>query len=394
MNEMERFNENLQKANNGDVEAMIDVAHDYSYGNGCDMDQEKAATWLERAAKAGHTDAMLALAIYLMIGKGVEKDVDQSTKWLQKAADAGDPTAMNNLGVAYKYGRGVDQDYEKAMYWFKEAAKMSEGVFGQVNIGEMYKIGVGVPQSDEKAVECFKKGAEAGSDINMVALGLCYILGTGVPQDDDKAYALFQKAYELNCLQGQYALGKCYLLGLGVKKDEAKAFDLFNEMKGYGFQSDFELAECYRLGRGCEQDDEKAKEYYLSSAKFNIEEAALKIVELLHKDELFHDEEEVISFFKEHGGKKACQSALGKYYYDKGDFKEAIKWYEKATKDYVDAPYSLQVPHAMTQYALMLKSGQGCEMSEENDHKAHELLKKASYYDYALAKEILSQLVD
>ena len=68
------------------------------------LDQEKnfagAATWFRKAAEQGDIDAMAQLATYYWSGKGVEKSAREAINWWKQAADKGDEEAKKNLKMA------------------------------------------------------------------------------------------------------------------------------------------------------------------------------------------------------------------------------------------------------------------------------------------------------
>ena len=84
---VQRFNKQLNLANQGNVKAMYDVGKLY-----------------ER-------------------GRGVVRDMSKAADFFKQSANAGNPSAQGRLGILYFEGRGVKQDYKKSVVTFKLSCK-------------------------------------------------------------------------------------------------------------------------------------------------------------------------------------------------------------------------------------------------------------------------------
>ena len=92
------FEELLEKAEAGDVEAQFQVAEKYYVGLGVDEDEAAVAEWYEKAALQGHVESMMKLGqLYYLGGDGVPEDEDEAKKWYKKAAKAGNREAKEKL---------------------------------------------------------------------------------------------------------------------------------------------------------------------------------------------------------------------------------------------------------------------------------------------------------
>ncbi len=61
LNSFGQYNRSLvQKAENGQVSAQMELAKCYLDGNGIDQSQSEAVRWYESAAEKGHIEAMVA----------------------------------------------------------------------------------------------------------------------------------------------------------------------------------------------------------------------------------------------------------------------------------------------------------------------------------------------
>lgn len=96
------FEEVLEKAEIGDVEAQFQVAEKYYLGLGVEEDAAEAVIWYEKAALQGHVEAMEKLGIIYYVGEeGVEEDEEESQKWYTMAAEAGSKDAREKLGYLF-----------------------------------------------------------------------------------------------------------------------------------------------------------------------------------------------------------------------------------------------------------------------------------------------------
>lgn len=89
----------LARAENGDKEAMAEIAERYESGVGVEQDRAKAEQWRERTrqaeaeatrqrAEGGDTDAMRTLATYYAEGRGLEKNPEKAQAWVSRADKA------------------------------------------------------------------------------------------------------------------------------------------------------------------------------------------------------------------------------------------------------------------------------------------------------------------
>ena len=69
----------------------------YYYGNGVEVDYEKAAEWFTKAAEQGHAEAQYNLGFCYENGKGVPQDNEKAVEWYEKAAEQGYDDAIKKL---------------------------------------------------------------------------------------------------------------------------------------------------------------------------------------------------------------------------------------------------------------------------------------------------------
>ena len=115
----------LQKAQVGDVQAMVDLGYCYYIGEGVAQDYSKAFVWYKKAADLGVVFAMGKLGKMFYYGHGTAKDYSKAFEWLKKTVEnenaLPDGDSMNLLSTCYRFGFGTTKDLNKAEYWLKKA---------------------------------------------------------------------------------------------------------------------------------------------------------------------------------------------------------------------------------------------------------------------------------
>jgi len=113
-------------AEQGNVDALVNMAQLYRLGLGVDQDDAKAYELYEKAANKGSDDAQVNVAFQLLMGRGVDQDREAAAGWFAKASDRGNALAQYNLGLMYEKGIGVDQDQEFALELYQVAASKGQ----------------------------------------------------------------------------------------------------------------------------------------------------------------------------------------------------------------------------------------------------------------------------
>lgn len=150
----------LQKrAESGDIDAQVELAHKYVFGSKhTGLNRDKALYWFRRAAEAGDAEAQVEL------GRACDSDADagreQAFSWYKKAADQNYAAGLREAGRCLFYGEGVRQDHRQAAALFEKASKQNDPE-SMVFLGKMLEQGLGV-----------RKNAERGRKLIEVALEL------------------------------------------------------------------------------------------------------------------------------------------------------------------------------------------------------------------------------
>ena len=212
----------MQRAENGDAQAMLELADWYYDGIGGRPERNLAAYWYQRSAEAGDTTAMFKLGYCYNYGEGRAQDLPKAVYWYQKAAEAGHAGAMCNLGSWYNKGHGVEQDLAEAARWFQKAAEAGHPA-AMCELGSCYMIGQFVEQDHAQAVYWFQRAAEAGEAAAMRLLGVCYEHGLSVAKSQIEAFRWYQKAAKAGDAPAFHDLGWCYADDRGTELDKTQA---------------------------------------------------------------------------------------------------------------------------------------------------------------------------
>ena len=143
---MKKFNEeNLMKAaNNGDVNAMVDLGYMYNF---IKLDFEKAEYWYQKALEQGEQEALLFIArLY------EQKDIQKAAKY----------TTSEDLEVEYTLSEETIEWYEKALKFldknYKEHVEYAVLAAELLSGEDAFRIDL------EKAYEYFKYAASQEDD--------------------------------------------------------------------------------------------------------------------------------------------------------------------------------------------------------------------------------------
>ena len=197
----EELNAIIAKAEAGDVAAMNEVAN--VYANDANLkDVNKAFYWYNKSAETGDMLGMSNLGGWCYAyGNGVQIDLEKALYWLTRAAkecnNAWSATRLNTIGVELQYGNnGRTIDLPLAFKFYESAAETGD-FNGMANAGYCASNGIGIEKDVNIAYKYFKQAAELGHWVAMSNLGgWCYLYGNGVEKDVDKAIHWLTRAAE------------------------------------------------------------------------------------------------------------------------------------------------------------------------------------------------------
>ena len=232
----EDFSSLLQKAQNGDAKAQVQLGYNYEMGyDGAPKDMSKAIYWYRESANKGNATAQYNLGNLYRQGIGVTRNDEVAADWYRKAAAKGYVDAINWLGVLYQRGQGVPQDYKKAVEYYRQAADKGN-FYGESNLAYMYKEGLGVVKDYDQAFYWYQKSVKQGYMNAQNWLGVLYQNGNGTTQDYEQAMYWYKKADEQGDMYAPGNIGFMYLNGNGVTKDISQAMYWFKRAADRGYE--------------------------------------------------------------------------------------------------------------------------------------------------------------
>ncbi|CAK1583991.1 unnamed protein product [Parnassius mnemosyne] len=286
--------------------ANIKLAWSYLFGEGVELDVDKAKDIFERLASEGDADAHAGMGFLYATGIGVS--VSQARALVHYTIGAIEGSDYAQMALAYRYWSEVTvpSSCPKALQlYMKVAAKVAskvtlsggpaiqrtrlmdeaEGggaldsdlieyyqlladkgdVQAQVGLGQLhFQGGRGVTLDISKALHYFQQAAKAGNAVANAFLGKIYLEGgDGIKPDNETALRYFKKAAELNNPVGQSGLGIMYLQGRGVPKDTTAAFKYFTMAANQGWvEGQLHLGFMYFGGIGVRRDFKQANKYF------------------------------------------------------------------------------------------------------------------------------------
>ncbi|XP_032521684.2 protein sel-1 homolog 1 [Danaus plexippus] len=294
-------------AERGYVPAKIKLAWSYIFGEGVELDVDKARKIFEELLEKGNAEAHAGMGFLYATGTSVP--VSQARALVHYTLGAIANSDYAQMALAYRYWAGVTlpASCEKAMdLYMKVAHKVAGGVTlsgglavqrvrlvdeaeggasaldtdlieyyqllaekgdvqAQVGLGQLHFTGGrGVTLDLNKALHYFTQAAKTGNAVANAFLGKIYLEGgDGIKADNETAMRYFKKAAEMNNPIGQSGLGVMHLQGRGVAKDPTAAFKYFAMAANQGWvEGQLHLGFMYFGGIGVRRDFKQANKYF------------------------------------------------------------------------------------------------------------------------------------
>ena len=118
----EAINELKIRSQDGEVDAIFELAQRKSDGNGLEQSAADAVYWYLRAAKQGHKEAQHELATCYAFGVGVRQNYSEAVPWYERAAVQGHADSQYMMGMSFQYALNDVSDSEIAKKWYEQAA--------------------------------------------------------------------------------------------------------------------------------------------------------------------------------------------------------------------------------------------------------------------------------
>ena len=253
-----------KSAEQGDIEAQIQLAKMYERGHKVAKNKHEAFKWYTKAAKQGNVDAQFKLGCMYRNGNGVEVNKQNAIYWYGLAASKGHVKAQYYLGYMYDVGEGVTRNKLEAANWYRFADK--NGIeAAHLHLGAIDEDKGKCGQDNDKTVKLYQIDVPPGSHNSPIKLGFLYSLWKAGEPD---AFILKQEAASQGDVQAQFELGNMYLKGLGIPQNIIKAQQWFEKAAEQGLPAaQFNLGLIYELGSGTSMDLEKAVWWYTKAAE-------------------------------------------------------------------------------------------------------------------------------
>ena len=145
---------------------MFALGNIYYYGNGTDIDYEKAFDYMSKSAERRCVHSYFRLGYMLRKGIGCEENIEESDKWFSKMIAHYESCiikldALNYyiLGQLYEKGWGCEKDIDKAMQYYAEACE-ANNANAEFALGRLY-----ITQGDEEqGEEYINRAIEHGNE--------------------------------------------------------------------------------------------------------------------------------------------------------------------------------------------------------------------------------------
>ena len=275
----------------GNSFAIFNLGRKYEYGDGVDIDYQKAMRFYELAAESGECPiALCSLGLMYEYGKVGGGDIQQAIKYYREAADLNEPNALWSLGVLYKDGVDgiIEQNIEQAKDLFLGAANQWHAP-AQVYLGNIYRE----EQRYQEAIELYTQAALQNNQFGQYNLGYMYENGLGTNVNYEAAEFWYRKAMEQNHALSYCALGFMQHRGLTgrasiylANRNYTQAMEIDSEKIIESLQNGnsddlYVLGHIYQNGLGIDADIDEANRLFKIAAdqenKYAIE--ALKQAE-------------------------------------------------------------------------------------------------------------------
>lgn len=234
---------------------------------------------LKEKAEKGDVEAQLDLAyLYLYGNDNVAIDYAQSFAYYQKAAEQKSSVALNNLGSFYFNGIGTPVNYTKAIEYFDEAARLGSDdaaiTLAIIYLGSDIK---GKSKDDLKKVLTLLEQAQKNNDIAKYLLGYFYFKGFLVKQDYTKAFSLIKASADAGYDEAQLILADFYINGWGTPKNYNRAVQFLKNAAAQGnAEAMLKLGDILAHGKIYTRDIKAAHIQYNIASVMGMEEAAEK----------------------------------------------------------------------------------------------------------------------
>lgn len=234
---------------------------------------------LKDRADKGDVSALLDLGYMYLYGiNGVNIDYKQALQYYEKASSLNSAVAYNNLGSLYFSGIGTDVDKKKALLFFEEAAKLgSNDAAVNLAIISLSSGPQGKTEEDYNKIFSLLKQAQKDNNIAKFLLGYSYAKGFRVEPDKIKAFKNIKAAADDKYDEAQCVLADFYIKGFGTAKNYNRAVEYLQLAVDQGNKEAMvKLADILAQGKLYTKDIKKAHILYNVASVLGAKDAAEK----------------------------------------------------------------------------------------------------------------------
>jgi uncharacterized protein len=193
---------------------------------------QRAIALYEEAANQGSVDAMIQLYTIYWEGQEVPTNRVKAIEWITKAGNTGNAYAEFMVGYHYETRRWeyhgaqlvyTSPHWPEAFHWYRLSAKQNWPA-GQYHLGMLYLRGKGVEIDEARGLELVRAAVDQGLPDAMHDLAQCYAFGIGEPRNDaDRPIELLRRSKSWDELISRYEAG------LGTERDLTAAAECYCE---------------------------------------------------------------------------------------------------------------------------------------------------------------------
>lgn len=301
---------------------------------GVEADSAKAIEYIQRAADLGHGMALCYLGDYYRNGINLPMDKEHAFALYTQAHEVGEEVGTYYIGRSYLEGCGVAIDTLMAVPYFKMAAAAGVGN-AAYQLAELYNHGLGGIQVDgDSALHYYILGHQLGN-------GSCsYVLGRQLLNEDqpEMAFEMMQAAAQRGHYDGAYIYANMVQQGVGTHEptnDDLKgAYRIYETIVRHVDHPGayYQLGLANLRGTGCPEDENLGKAYLDTAVSLgNIQ--SLYYLGICHLNGIGCNTDTLtaISYLERAADNEMIEAinTLGNVYEARGDFKNAVLYYEK-----------------------------------------------------------------
>ncbi len=160
----------LQKAEEGDIDSMVRMAHylvfeDENDGHYDPEIKSRVLDYISKAVEERNEAALLVLGRMYYEGRVVRRSYKRAFELFTQAADEGSTTAIHHLGICFLEGKGTKASPEKAFQYFTKSSMLGN-LAAKASIGDMYLNGQYVEKDEQAAISIYIKVLKAIGEID------------------------------------------------------------------------------------------------------------------------------------------------------------------------------------------------------------------------------------